>query len=621
MSTALRTFVTLLAFLLLSASAHAAKLILNEYNGVSSSNFLNGGDEFQDGDGNIPPPADAFFGRVAGNGGDWFELVVVADHLDIRGWKLAIVDDGVAEAPLVFSERPLWANLRAGTIITVSEDVPDDASYAPGGGDWWINVRAADPADGGTGTYITASNFPTSNDNWQLTILDRNDEVVFGPVGEGIVDDDGVPVDIGIGSDETFSLQGTPSAIIERFSSFYSDAEVSSFGHENELGTGAVQDFDALRLGLPSPDRDGDGIADDGDRSGIVGDNPCTGGDTLACDDNCVTQQDATQADSGGLGGPTPDGIGDACQCGDANDDGVLTLADVQAIRDGAVVDPDKCSVTGGAECDGADAVALVQALRGNPGAIAQLCPAAVVPDDNSDFMYDRDRVLEVHVEMDPADFEMLRNETRTWEDFLGFDNCGEEPWPNPFNWYEANVTIDGQTIDTVGIRKKGFIGSLSVEKPSFKVDLDQYLAGQELNGVARFTFNNSKQDASFARTCLSYDFFRRAGIPAPRCNFAHIVVNDEDLGVYVNVETIKEPFLARNFPTATGKLWEGTGSDFWPGLWSGTFEAETDAAEEDRTQLDATATALSTLSSDALLDALEPLVDIDQVIHYWAAE
>jgi hypothetical protein len=164
MNTTLRPFVTILSFLLLSASAHAAKLILNEYNAVSSENFLNGGDEFQDGDGNIPPPADAFFGRVVGNGGDWFELVVVADHLDIRGWRLAIVDDDVPESPLVFSNSAIWANLRAGTIITVSEDVPDDVSYSPAAGDWWINVRAADPADGGTGTYITASNFPTSND-------------------------------------------------------------------------------------------------------------------------------------------------------------------------------------------------------------------------------------------------------------------------------------------------------------------------------------------------------------------------------------------------------------------------------------------------------------------------
>jgi hypothetical protein len=611
----------LLAFTL-TAEAFAAKLILNEYNAVSSSNYLNGGDEFMDGDGKVPPPADPWFGRVPGNGGDWFELVVVADHLDIRGWKLAISDDGVDQAPLVFTTRPIWSDLRAGTIITVSEEVADDVSYAPQNGDWWINVRAADPGTGGTGVYITAAGFPVTNDDWQLTIYDRSDAVVFGPAGEGIVDDEGVPIDVGVNSEETFLLGGTPSAIVERFSSFYTDGKVSSFGRENELGDDAFQDFSALRLGLPVPDRDGDGIADDGDHSGVAGDHTCSGGDTLGCDDNCPTQQDATQADRGGLGGERPDGIGDECQCGDADDDGTLTSTDVQRIRDGDVVDPDKCSVTGAAECNVADAVALADALRGDPGAISQVCPAAVIPEDNSDFVYDPERVLEVQVSMDPADFDAMRNETQTKEELFSDPDCGTQPFPSPFNWYTADsVTIDGQTIGTIGIRKKGFIGSLSVEKPALKLELDRYVAGQQFNDVTRFTFNNAKEDPSLVRQCLSFAFFERAGIAAPRCNFAHVVVNGEDLGVYANVETIKEPFLARNFPTATGKLWEGTLSDFWPGSWSGTYEPETDAAEDDRHELDAMAAATSTLSGQALLTELALYMDIDQFIDYWAAE
>ena len=32
-------------------------------------------------------------GRVLGNGGDWFELVLGADHTDARGWQLRISDD------------------------------------------------------------------------------------------------------------------------------------------------------------------------------------------------------------------------------------------------------------------------------------------------------------------------------------------------------------------------------------------------------------------------------------------------------------------------------------------------------------------------------------------------
>jgi hypothetical protein len=52
---------------------------------------------------------------------------------------------------------------------------------------------------------------------------------------------------------------------------------------------------------------DSDGIPDDGDNSGIIGDNPCTGGNTVNCDDNCPNTYNPDQADSDG------DGVGDAC--------------------------------------------------------------------------------------------------------------------------------------------------------------------------------------------------------------------------------------------------------------------------------------------------------------------
>jgi hypothetical protein len=52
---------------------------------------------------------------------------------------------------------------------------------------------------------------------------------------------------------------------------------------------------------------DGDGVPDDGDGSGIIGDNPCTGGETENCDDNCPLFFNPDQTDSDG------DGIGDAC--------------------------------------------------------------------------------------------------------------------------------------------------------------------------------------------------------------------------------------------------------------------------------------------------------------------
>lgn len=216
-----------------------APMILNEYNGVRDDGFLkNSG-------------SDTYWGRVLGNGGDWFELVVIQDHLDIRGWKLVISDDtgggGQDIQTLTLTNHAIWSDLRSGTIITVSENLADDVSYDPHGGDWWINVRAA---SAGSGTYITAANIKVSNSNWQLTIRDAADVAMFGPAGEGIQ-----PVS-GIGNDEVCVLDEDPTELVYPRSD-YTDSTDSTFGAPNIIGDGStVQDFSLLRqvICIPGPD-------------------------------------------------------------------------------------------------------------------------------------------------------------------------------------------------------------------------------------------------------------------------------------------------------------------------------------------------------------------------------
>ncbi|MGA2092494.1 MAG: hypothetical protein ABSH16_03675 [Sedimentisphaerales bacterium] len=223
----------------LSGYAFSADVILNEYNAVAGSLFLNGGNSSADADGGRA--SDSYFGRVAGNGGDWFELVVITDHLDMRSWKLDIYDNGSLSETLDLTNHSIWADLRAGTIITVSEDVPSDISYNPAAGDWWINVQANNDANG---VYIEATNFVVSNNNWQLRIRNASGAVVFGPAGEGIS-----PAS-GISDTEIFRLKADPSASITPSSSDYGDGKnFSTFGSSNKWG---IQDVNQLRKVAPT---------------------------------------------------------------------------------------------------------------------------------------------------------------------------------------------------------------------------------------------------------------------------------------------------------------------------------------------------------------------------------
>jgi hypothetical protein len=74
-------------------------------------------------------------------------------------------------------------------------------------------------------------------------------------------------------------------------------------------------------------DTDGDGLCDGGP-GGF-----CAGGANTFCMDNCKYVHNPSQADGGGIADQGPDGIGDACQCGDVTGDAVVNGTDATFIK------------------------------------------------------------------------------------------------------------------------------------------------------------------------------------------------------------------------------------------------------------------------------------------------
>jgi len=236
---------------------------------------------------------------------------------------------------------------------------------------------------------------------------------------------------------------------------------------------------------------------------------------------------------------------------------------------------------------------------------------SGVAPD--RDGLFGTDRVQEVVIELDAADWADLRKQTRSMFDVLAGD-CMAGPAVSPFTWFEADVTIDGTTYDRVALRKKGFIGSLSIDKPGMKMEFDEHVEDRRVHGMERLLLNNTPQDPSMLRTCLAYDYFRRAGVPAPRCGFSHVTVNDEDMGIYASVQAVDEHFLSEHFGDSDIPLFEGTLSDLREG-WTATFDPDSDAA--DHALLEPLVAAVETGD----FDTIDAVIDVEAFVRFWVAE
>jgi spore coat protein H len=235
------------------------------------------------------------------------------------------------------------------------------------------------------------------------------------------------------------------------------------------------------------------------------------------------------------------------------------------------------------------------------------------------DDLFRPDHLLEIQIKMLPSDWNKLRKESDRGNGGFGRIFGSNRSSGNRFNLYKADITIDGNTISSVGIRTKGFIGSLNPERPSLKVKFDEYVDQSPVEGLDRLTLNNNVQDESLASQYLTYKLFNKAGVPAPRVSHAKITVNGEYLGVYTHVESVRGPFIKRHFGDYSGEFYEGTIADFYPQAVE-NIEAKNKHTEKNRTQAKKLAQILETKESFNLAEA-EKYVNVDQFIKFWAME
>lgn len=161
---------------------------------------------------------------------------------------------------------------------------------------------------------------------------------------------------------------------VERYGAVY--VAVTAY---DELGRESAYSNEGVRL-----DTDGDGIPD---RDGGGGAR-CISGQTSDCEDNCPYASNPGQEDGGGVGvASDPDGIGDACQCGDVDGDGRVTYSDAFTILNALdeppgppMAKPELCDVGPPFSCSPVDARRILRAQIPGGDKIRQQCPPTQPP-------------------------------------------------------------------------------------------------------------------------------------------------------------------------------------------------------------------------------------------------
>src|SRR6218665_1639078 len=120
-------------------------------------------------------------------------------------------------------------------------------------------------------------------------------------------------------------------------------------------------------------------------------------------------------------------------------------------------------------------------------------------------------------------------------------------------------ITLDGTTLQNVGFRFKGkyYNYGFPGKKKPFRLDFNEFVKGQDFQGLKKLNLNNLAGDPSFLLEYIAYHMFRYLGIPVPRTSFCKLYINNFYWGCYEIVEEPDKRFLDENFGQHDGNLFE----------------------------------------------------------------
>ncbi|MBW3628669.1 MAG: CotH kinase family protein, partial [Gemmatimonadetes bacterium] len=153
----------------------------------------------------------------------------------------------------------------------------------------------------------------------------------------------------------------------------------------------------------------------------------------------------------------------------------------------------------------------------------------------------------------------------------------------------------------------------------------------QAVGGYRTLNLLNVLGDPTLVRTVL-YSEIARIYLPAPKANYARVVINGESWGIYVNVEQFNKD-LVRDFfnPSGAGPRWKVPGSPRGrggleylgddPEVYRSIYEIKTRDDARSWGDLIKLTRVLNETPSEQLEAALAPMLDIDATLKFLAVD
>lgn len=189
-----------------------------------------------------------------------------------------------------------------------------------------------------------------------------------------------------------------------------------------------------------------------------------------------------------------------------------------------------------------------------------------------------------------------------------------------------ATVEVDDTSYYDVGVKWKGNSSyTVPGNKKSFKVDFNEFVTGQDHDGLKKLNLNNCFKDPSFLREKLMLDYLNKHAVPAPRCTYTEVYINGTLWGLFTAVEEIDKTFLKNQFDEKKGNLFKGdpTGDLKWlgssPSSYYAKYELKTNESENNWTDLVELINRINNTPAATYQDSLDAFFDTQKYIVTWA--